>query len=548
MKTAKFLIAAIIVGTILSSHAAEIRQLPTLYALHINGIDTTIDEAKTNLKKLRRTSQMTSTNDYLKWDLVYNPTSDDIKRSSTMRRGLQILDNLLDVALQKLTQAQLQQLNLDHYTQMYMLANNIDYPEGSPKYTRLKEQLKDHYAKILAAYGGTNSQSIVANFHEAVPPQFASVLQLLNDGESAGKYDYTHNPNAVLLIPHSQGNLYANYLHKHITEIDNFDPQHVAIYGIATPASYTYGDLPYRDENYPTDELKIALAPVTSYTTSCSDLVINTLAVKELTERIMYPAIALFNGNFTLPPVLACNYTDSSNVADNKNLGHNLVNYYLAESGLKTQINKMINYYAYQLNVYMLRDLTANMIPGENKYNRYPQTLTMVVGFNRDNQQSLINPAKKQVICGNDSCKNNVLRLKNPILDYYAETFAPYPLAQFPGRLIHYAALPNDHYQNGYPTNGLYYVAEQTNNISKNSYPFLIYPTSHLNVLSVYYGDQCKYSYSQQANGSFGDPWNGNWKVFYPDNVADVQECSQTFPELYFRNYLIDGKFQRIAS
>lgn len=548
MKTTKFLTVAIVASASLSSYAAEIRQLPTLYALHINGIDTTEREARNNLRRLNETSQMTSTGKYLKWDLVYNPTSDDIKRGSVLRHGLQILDNLLDVALQKLTQAQLQQLNLDNYTQMYMLANNLNYPTNSPKYTRLKEQLKDHYAKILAAYGGSNSQNIMDNFHDAVPSQFASVLQLLNNGESVGKYDYTHNPNAVLLIPHSQGNLYANYLHKHITEIDNFDPQHVAVYGIATPASYTSGDLPYQDETYPTDELKMALSPVTSYTTSCSDLVIGCLAAKEQAERIMQPAIALFNGNFTLPPVLACNYTDSSESANLKNLGHNLTNYYLAEPKLKSQITKMINYYAYQLNVCMLRDLTANMIYGDNKYNLYPQTLTMVVGFNRDNQQSLINPANKQVICANDNCKKNVLRLKTPQLDYYAENFAPYPLAQFPGRLIHYAALPNENNINGYPINGLYYVAEQANNISKNSYPFLIYPTNHLNALSVYYGAQCKYSYTQKSNSSFGDPWEGNWKVFYPDNVTQVQECSQTFSELYFRDYLIDGKFQRVAS
>ena len=36
-------------------------QLPTLYVLHINGINTTYTEARKNLKYLKEASQMTST-------------------------------------------------------------------------------------------------------------------------------------------------------------------------------------------------------------------------------------------------------------------------------------------------------------------------------------------------------------------------------------------------------------------------------------------------------------------------------------------------------
>ncbi len=50
--------------------------LPTIYLLHINGIDTSYQEAYNNLIALRANSpnQNTPNTDMTEWDLVYNPT------------------------------------------------------------------------------------------------------------------------------------------------------------------------------------------------------------------------------------------------------------------------------------------------------------------------------------------------------------------------------------------------------------------------------------------------------------------------------------------
>lgn len=76
-------------------------QLPTLYVLHINGINTTYNEAKINLRNIKQASQMKSTNNYLKWDVVYNPTANEKTTSSTIAAGINLLDNIIDVGLQK---------------------------------------------------------------------------------------------------------------------------------------------------------------------------------------------------------------------------------------------------------------------------------------------------------------------------------------------------------------------------------------------------------------------------------------------------------------
>jgi hypothetical protein len=95
----KFLVVTIFVS-VKFSYAVQ-NQLPTLYVLHINGINTTYVEAKKNLQKLQQASQMTSTGKYLKWDVVYNPTANEKTTSSTIAAGINLLDNIIDVGLQK---------------------------------------------------------------------------------------------------------------------------------------------------------------------------------------------------------------------------------------------------------------------------------------------------------------------------------------------------------------------------------------------------------------------------------------------------------------
>jgi hypothetical protein len=48
-------------------------ELPIIYALHINGIDTTIDEARTNAALLASTVNCSS--NMVQFTLIYNPTA-----------------------------------------------------------------------------------------------------------------------------------------------------------------------------------------------------------------------------------------------------------------------------------------------------------------------------------------------------------------------------------------------------------------------------------------------------------------------------------------
>lgn len=107
-------LAVILLVSIKFSYATQ-NKLPTLYALHINGINTTIKEANDNLETLKLNSQMISTGKYLKWNVVYNPTSDEKTTSSTIAAGINLLDNIIDVGLQKNNELSLKNITKEQY-------------------------------------------------------------------------------------------------------------------------------------------------------------------------------------------------------------------------------------------------------------------------------------------------------------------------------------------------------------------------------------------------------------------------------------------------
>jgi hypothetical protein len=543
-----FKLAVVSGGLIHSSYAS----LPKLYALHINGMDTTFEEASENLKHLKTKSKLTSTNDYLNWGVVYNPTRSEGRAPGTYKWAWNLSRNVWDVLFQKFIQEPAAQVSLDVYSQFYLYIAKLFYAVDSNEYALIKSYLQEAYGRFLINSGGSNSESILANFHQQVPAQFKAVVNLLRPANSQLSSDYYLNPHAVLLIPHSQGSLYANWLIAYLTQVENFNPKHIAAVAIATPAEDNRGDWPVSDENEVAEELKTALLPVDSYLTSCDDMVIGTLT-KVITSGVVYynELINYFAGLKVLP-VLACNNRMATLPATWSNLGHNLISYYLADNQLSSQIAKLLNYNAYILNWYQFRDWLSVMVA--NKANQAPEsfeaTSSLIVGFTRDTSQLVLNSAG-MVICANDQCLPKVSRLLTPVLDNYVEAGTT-RLSNFPPRLIHYALVPTTSVTP--PTARVtqrYLIVEPSDKLTDQHWPYLIYPGQNVVALGVTAAKQadkliaCNYRYRGYTS-EFGDRYTGVYKILYAsDPFRDAfYECSTRFPELWHGKLLIDAIYE----
>lgn len=564
----KYLVIMILIS-VKFSYAVQ-SQLPTLYVLHINGINTTLNEAQINLRNLKEVSQMTSTGKYLKWNVVYNPTADEKTTSSTIKAGINLLDNIIDVGLQKNNEFSLKNITKEKYVNAYILANNVNGNMDKVDYKQLQAQLMPHYRELIKKYGGDNTDAVINEFHKKVPPQFSGVVQLLDDGIDSGQYDYSHTPSSVLLIPHSQGNLYANSLYKYLTDTENFNPKHIAIFGIASPAGSNFGDWPVSDkskslfnQNDSYYMIKDNLhSPATSYVTSCSDIVINSLRSIDPSNQLA-PRVLNYlwpNGVFEQPGILSCN--QDSNVDTDDILHHNLIQYYLTIPEFKTQIVTMINYFAYQLNFYLFNDLVSNMTPRNPKFNVYSQSLAAVIGFTNHDLQSLTDN-KGNVIWSKDHTNKQLLTLQTPVLDSIVESgnvvFNSGDMTdwdkQFKFYLIHFAALPNKNTTNtGFDPNSSFYIVEDVNQINEEYYPLHVYPDEYIKYNSLNRQDNIctyfQYTYDY-GKSTFGEYFYGVYKylrTWSPWLTDSVMSCIYSSPELLLRKkYLIDAQFQRQA-
>lgn len=237
--------------------------IPMIYSLHINGINTSLTEAQDNLDQL--TSLQTSKTNLVKWRLLYNQTD-----------GL--WSDLSDVFHQKAQEQQA--VSLDDYVEVYMKVNNLHYEPGSPDYEIVKAGIKDDFIND-PQYSGHNLESIVTQLHQIIPDP---------------KDSY------ILMIPHSQGNLYANQLYEYLLSNNEYTATQLRIFGIASPANKVAG---YGD-----------------YVTSSNDLIVNGL-------RLIQDG------------VLPANYR--AEVTTNDILGHNLINVYLSDDITKAAIKHGIS-------------------------------------------------------------------------------------------------------------------------------------------------------------------------------------------------------------
>lgn len=254
-----------------------------IYIFHINGINTTIEEARQNMFFLKQTAAIDS--NMTSWDFLYNQS-----------HGL--WDDLEDVFQQKTAEAN-PKITLDDYVTAYLHHNNLDYEPDSADYAIVKAGIKDEYLNDPQFFG-SNFEELLTQFHQKLPPPEQQRLQ-----EAARMVkSYAGMDNNVLFIPHSQGNLYTNSLISYLVSEELFPPSQISNFGIASPANAVIN----------------GRTKTTSYVTSSKDLVIGGL-------RLLRSTLASnVNLSFTL--------TDP--------LGHNLIDVYLAESTSKTKIQQEI--------------------------------------------------------------------------------------------------------------------------------------------------------------------------------------------------------------
>ncbi|TJZ66379.1 hypothetical protein [Chitiniphilus eburneus] len=205
----KIFIASLFLATNAWATLTQCDQIPAV--VHINGITTTIRDARKNTKWLYEALEQ-ELGHPVKTDLAYNQT-----------HGF-----FADIAQ---TFYQLSQQNPD--TAPEQIAEALLYgnaPEGMD-------------ARVAEA---------AIRYYQAKAEQ-AALAQLTLDEEGEILRDIrraTAEADKVLLVPHSQGNLFANRMYTLLTESGELRPQDLRIHGFASPADRVLGNGSYLTSRY----------------------------------------------------------------------------------------------------------------------------------------------------------------------------------------------------------------------------------------------------------------------------------------------------------
>jgi hypothetical protein len=272
-----------------------------IFVFHINGVNTTLKDALENAKKLEETANVSSNmlSNGGHFDLLYNKEDESAFCS--------VCSQLADVFKQKAQEHK--DVTVDDYVVAYMKAYNLHYESDSGDYFILKQGIKDDYLKD-SAFVGANLEDIYNQFQSKIQQdiKFKYVKEFLTNSMESG----TGQP-FVLLLPHSQGNLYANELYDYSTQTLFLSADHINIFGIASPASKISG------VDMPTSFF---------YITADNDFVINGLRV--------FCSIP----PFTLSPLDSNTHLDECNDDD---LCHSLTDAYLVDKNSNQEIKDTLN-------------------------------------------------------------------------------------------------------------------------------------------------------------------------------------------------------------
>jgi len=212
MQIRRLLILISYVVILFSTFNTVLYSAPNIFVFHINGVNTSEDDARGNLKRLLDVVNNSASN--VEWRVLYNPTSGSL------------LNDLKEVMRQK--KLENRNLTMDDYVMVYMKVHHLTYPVGSKEYAQLKANIKSEYVKDLG-FVGRDFATIVDEFHDKVESISQGLMQLINRYGGPRYVD-------VLFVPHSQGNLYANSLRSYLIKAEKYPSSNIAIYGVANPA------------------------------------------------------------------------------------------------------------------------------------------------------------------------------------------------------------------------------------------------------------------------------------------------------------------------
>lgn len=296
-----------------------------IFVFYINGVNTTQSEARINLTALENTAQISSnmlSNNY-HFDMLYNKSDESA--------FCNLCNQLTDVFKQK-AQEHLP-ITIDDFVVAYMKTYGLDYPKDSVDYQILEQGIKDDYLKDTS-FVGNNLEDIYNQFRNKLQEE-SSFLYLK---EFLDKSTTTDNDKPyVLLLPHSQGNLYANQLYDYTIRTMFLPAEHLAIYGIASPTSSVNGIVNPAPSLFGTSNPD----DFVHYTTADNDFIINGLRVF---SNISPLSNSPLTGNVHL------------NVCNDSNLCHSLMNAYLTDQTVAKQIAKQINLFFITLKSALIRN------------------------------------------------------------------------------------------------------------------------------------------------------------------------------------------------
>ena len=322
--------------------------LPRLHIFHINGVNTTKAEAEDNMRALEKTAGINSNflvSEYGTghFDLIYNQTHGAF------------LDIAWDTLGKKFKEKQ--PISLDDYVHAYMEQHpDKKVPDGTLEYNKLKQDIEGDYKNMY--FSQTNFDDVLNKFHNKVPPQLANIVKYLQSFKTnASPYDYSNDKlDGILLIPHSQGNLYANDLYNWLVTNEKFYMGiiQIQIFGIANPASIVgNGSEATIMQTYPS-RLKTPDLPLDPYYTADDDGVINMLRVFTLLPKTSepLPANAHLEGCKDFP----C---------------HSLIKAYLNDSKSRVHIQYMITVMMDALIGELISDVSYDNNIGDIEYGKY---------------------------------------------------------------------------------------------------------------------------------------------------------------------------------
>jgi hypothetical protein len=462
---------------------------PHLYALHINGINTTKREAETNKAELQKAAQVTSDiQDFLKWDIVYNPTASSATEDTKMHTFANLYHNVMTVFTQKNLEIKYDNIYFQEYMFIYLAWNpiNIDsekYPaEYKKAYDKVAQDLYPHYEELTNNLYKVANTAVINDFHAKVPAQFQSVVNLLKQDQTVGE-NYANSYDSVLLIPHSQGNMYANMLANYLKTKEKFNSSHIGIFGIASPADGNDAKTWWTDYNpathNPLSAIRDKIPTANSYITSCNDRVVEGLRLQRGVADLINK-MTPFTG--VTPYIVPCT-TSATGGSDMFN--HNLIDYYLAVPALRDTIVTQINYALYYLYYKQLEDIVYHMVPPHRHENNFPNDpYAFVFTYNKYNSQIVgevdvnsdyrTKPLKKILWSPNTSSytlENGLIDLNTPILDKVVEQYGYAMDEHHPSALTHFIGVPSSTvFTKGFSPTAIYGVYEDIRTLQDKYY------------------------------------------------------------------------------